>query len=95
MAITISQAGTLTMGVDGLGRPTHHGGSLQLSGSGGTGPYHFSVLSGAMPDGLLLDGSGAIRTTPRARGSALVRIRCTDSAVPPNFVDSDITLVVS
>lgn len=55
--------------------------SQGLSASGGTPPYHWSVQSGALPAGLLLDASsGALAGTPSAPGRATFTVQLQDSA---------------
>ena len=50
-----------------------------VSVSGGTGPYTFAVISGALPNGLSLNaGTGAISGTPTASGPFNFTIRATD-----------------
>ena len=74
--------------------------SQTVSASGGTGPYTFTVSSGAFPDGLLLNGaSGAIMGTPTGSGVSSFTIQATDSlgnvgstAYTINIVSSDVTI---
>jgi hypothetical protein len=54
--------------------------SQVVSGSGGTAPYTFSLTSGALPSGLLLDGAtGAITGTPLATGTSSFTITAADA----------------
>jgi hypothetical protein len=54
---------------------------LSLSGSGGTPPYQWSLLAGALPAGLSLDSSsGAIGGKPSAPGHASFTAQLQDSA---------------
>ena len=47
---------------------------------GGIAPYHFSVASGALPPGVLFDGTtGALSGTPSIPGTYYFRIAVTDS----------------
>src|SRR4030095_12648494 len=43
--------------------------SRQLIASGGSPPYNWSLVSGALPDGLVLNFSGTIGGTPTATGT--------------------------
>lgn len=52
--------------------------SLQLSASGGTAPYTWSVSG--LPAGLSASASGAISGTPTTAGTSTVTARVTDSA---------------
>jgi hypothetical protein len=53
---------------------------LKLSGSGGTGPYAWSVGSGALPAGLSLAPRGIISGTPLAAGTQAVTLQLSDAA---------------
>jgi len=55
--------------------------SQTVSGSGGTAPYTFTISSGALPTGLVLNGgSGAITGTPTTAGTFTFTITATDAA---------------
>ncbi len=53
--------------------------SQTLGASGGTGPYTWSVGTGALPAGLSLSGSGIISGTPSAAGSTTFSLQVTDT----------------
>jgi hypothetical protein len=54
--------------------------SQTVSGSGGTSPYTFSISSGSLPTGLLLNSStGAITGTPTTVGTFTFTITATDA----------------
>lgn len=95
MAITISQTGTLKLNVDGLGRIRGGGGAIALSASGGTAPYTFTIVAGSLPPGCTLSPDGSIKAQSLHRGTALIRVRAVDSGSPPNFIDSDQSVVIS
>jgi hypothetical protein len=57
--------------------------SQQLTASGGTGTYVFSVASGTLPAGLTLTAGGLLSGTPTTQGSSPVTIRATDGASCP------------
>lgn len=62
---------------------------------GGSGPYAFSIVEGALPTGLTLDAAtGAISGTMPAAGSKF-RIRVTDSSSPANTAEKAFTIVPS
>jgi hypothetical protein len=71
-AITINPA-TLPNGTTGVPY------SQQLTGSGGTAPYVFTVVAGTLPAGLTMTPGGLISGTPTAPGSASFTIRGTDA----------------
>ncbi len=51
-----------------------------VTGSGGTGPYTFSVIAGALPAGMSLNAAtGAITGTPSGSGAANFTIRAIDA----------------
>jgi len=56
-------------------------GPVILTATGGTTPYSWSVTTGTLPDGLLLDsGSGSIAGIPTAAASGALGITVTDSS---------------
>lgn len=54
--------------------------SQTLNGSGGTGPYTFTLQSGVLPSGLSLSSAGVISGTPNVVGTTTFTITTTDSA---------------
>jgi len=71
--ITISP-NTLTPGTAGTPYPT-----TQLMASGGVAPYAFTIESGALPTGVMMDGAGLITGTPTVFGTFNFTVRATDS----------------
>ena len=67
--------------------------SQQITASGGTGPYVFTVLSGTLPAGLTLSSAGLLSGTPTTAGSSTVTIRATDGNSCPG--DIVYTIVVA
>jgi hypothetical protein len=51
-----------------------------LTASGGTGPYVFSITSGALPAGLSLSSAGAITGTPGASGAFSFTVQASDGS---------------
>lgn len=54
--------------------------TAQLLATGGTGAYTWSIIEGALPDGLTVSAAGTISGTPSALGSASFTVRVTDEA---------------
>ncbi|MCS4279015.1 putative Ig domain-containing protein [Stenotrophomonas rhizophila] len=66
-----------------------------LSGSGGTAPYTFSVVSGTLPAGITLSGGGALAGTPTSAGTFTFTVRVADSSSGgPYTADRSYTLVI-
>lgn len=53
--------------------------SANVSASGGTAPYTFAVIDGALPAGISLDPSGAFSGVPSSAGGFTFKVRATDS----------------
>jgi hypothetical protein len=53
--------------------------SRQLIASGGTTPYTWSLLSGSLPDGVVLNPTGLIGGTPTATGTSDFTVKVTDA----------------
>lgn len=51
-----------------------------LLAQGGTAPYSFAIISGSLPTGLALSGTGAISGTPNISGVFPITVRLTDAA---------------
>jgi hypothetical protein len=56
--------------------------SFGLSGQHGTPPYSWSISSGSLPDGLMLDSQGLIHGTPTTVGNPSFTVLLTDSGAP-------------
>ncbi len=54
--------------------------SQSLVATGGSAPYTYSLVSGALPPGVALSSSGTLSGTPTASGSFPVVLRVTDAA---------------
>jgi protocatechuate 3,4-dioxygenase beta subunit len=53
--------------------------SQQLSATGGTGPYTWSVIAGSPPAGVTMSSSGLISGSPQVYGTASFTVRTTDA----------------
>ena len=66
--------------------------SQQLTASGGTGPYVFTVLSGTLPAGLTLSPGGLLSGTPTSAGHTTVTIQAADGHGCPAIITYTITV---
>ena len=80
LSIAVSPASTLSITTASLpqGRVLT-GYSATLTAAGGTPPYTWSRIAGALPNGLTLSSSGTISGTPAKPGSYTFTVRVTDS----------------
>jgi hypothetical protein len=62
--------------------------SASLAASFGTPPYTWSLNSGNLPAGLMLDSQGLIHGTPTAMGTSQFSVHLADSGAPVQTVDS-------
>ncbi len=69
--------------------------SETLLAAGGTAPYAWSLLQGALPSGLSLSAEGVISGIPAQAGSYDFTIRVIDAADPALSVDKQFNLLVS
>jgi hypothetical protein len=69
--------------------------SAALTASGGSGSYRWTLLSGALPAGVGLDGTfGVIQGTASGAGRFTVIVRAADAAESTSFADRTLTLAV-
>ena len=66
--------------------------SRQLTASGGTLPYTWSILSGALPNGLVLNPNGLISGTPTTTGTFNFTVKVTDAQSA--FVQKDLSITI-
>ena len=62
---------------------------------GGQAPYGFFLIGGALPAGLVLDGTGHLAGTPTEVGPFHFTLRAVDAATPPGFAQKDFDLQVT
>jgi hypothetical protein len=79
---------TLPAGKVGVLYPTQ-----QLTASGGTNSYTWSVASGALPAGIVLSSAGAITGTPTASGAFSFVVQATDAN--GQSIPADLSISVS
>jgi photosystem II stability/assembly factor-like uncharacterized protein/protocatechuate 3,4-dioxygenase beta subunit len=65
-----------------------------LDAAGGTWPYAWTVASGRLPPGLVLDSGGFISGTPEAEGTYYFRIRAADSSAPVQIDEREYSLTI-
>jgi Putative Ig domain len=53
--------------------------NVQIEAIGGTGPYHFTVFDGELPEGLHLTGSGRIVGVAKAPADTTIFVTVTDA----------------
>jgi uncharacterized repeat protein (TIGR01451 family) len=58
---------------------------VNVTASGGTAPYTFSIYAGALPPGMTLASGGTLSGTPTAGGTFAFAVRATDSASHAGF----------
>jgi hypothetical protein len=51
--------------------------SQTIGASGGTAPYGFGVIAGALPAGITLSAAGVLNGTPTTAGQSVVTVRAT------------------
>ncbi|MEI6069050.1 MAG: putative Ig domain-containing protein, partial [Methylococcaceae bacterium] len=70
--------------------------SATVTAKGGTLPYSWSIVSGALPAGLVLNpGTGAISGTPTTSGTFNFSIKVTDSTSPAGTSTQALSITVS
>lgn len=80
---------------DPAGRITSTGPVTLMTATGGTAPIIWGVVAGILPPGVNMDSGGRFTGVAQARGTALVTIRATDTAQPPNIIDAAVQVTVS
>jgi len=69
--------------------------TTQLSASGGTTPFTWTLTSGTLPAGLSLSSAGVVSGTPTTVGTSTFTVMATDSATIPFSSSQTLTLVVN
>ena len=70
--------------------------SASLAAMGGSPPYTWSVASGSLPDGLVLNSvTGAVTGTPTVNGSFNFTVQVTDSSNPAQFATQPFVVAIS
>jgi protocatechuate 3,4-dioxygenase beta subunit len=65
-----------------------------LAGAGGRTLYHWSIESGALPDGLMMNGRGEIGGTPSLAGTFDFTVKLTDSTSPQQQTTKPLSITV-
>lgn len=98
LSINVASANTTALQISGAALPSGVVGlaySANLSATGGTAPYDWSVFSGLLPAGLALSSTGAITGTPTAAGQFKFAVQATDSSSPANTTDQSFGITIS
>src|SRR5262249_26159400 len=70
--------------------------AAQLTATGGTAPYTWSMVGGSLPTGVTIASSGGISGTPSdTTGTFAFTVRVTDSAVSPQTANQVLTIRVA
>ncbi len=67
----------------------------QLQAAGGTAPYAWAVVAGALPGGLALSPTGSISGTPGAEGSFAFTVEVADASATPHTATKQFTISVA
>ena len=95
-AIAVGQVVTNNLAIDSpdsLQAPNGESFTYQLHATGGTTPYTWSAINGALPPGLRLDASGNISGIPSSNGIYGITFAVVDSAA--NTANKDIAITVA
>ena len=65
-----------------------------LAATGGFAFYHWSIYSGSLPPGLVLNSRGEISGTPTMQGTFSFMVDLTDSSYPQQFWTSELSITV-
>jgi hypothetical protein len=99
LTLTVSTSGAASLAITTTALPTGQAGSAYntiLTATGGTTPYSWSVTSGTLPAGLVLNASsGAITGTPTTTGATPLTFTVTDSSNPAQTQSVTLTLTIS
>jgi hypothetical protein len=70
--------------------------STAITATGGMAPYFWSIYSGSLPSGLVLQKSGVISGTPTIAGTYSFQMSVVDSSpIQQNFTSTDFTIAVN
>jgi len=97
LSITIGQATLVSITTTSLPAGTVNTAySATLQATGGIAPITWSIVSGALPAGLVLDKSfGVISGTPGAVGTSTFTVQATDSSLPAQTAQAPLSITLS
>jgi len=96
MAITIASSGKVQIATSSLSSgAVQTSYSANLSASGGTTPYAWSIASGQLPAGLTLSSSGAITGIPTTAGQSSFTVQVKDSASPAATAQASLSITIA
>ena len=81
---------TVTLPTASVGQPY----TATLSATGGTAPYRWTAVDGALPAGIALDPSGSLSGVPPSAATATVTVAVADAATPAATARASLTLTV-
>jgi hypothetical protein len=64
----------------------------QITASGGTGPYTFTLLAGTLPPGLTLPSNGLLQGSPTTLGSSTFTVQAIDATGCPGVITYTIVI---
>jgi hypothetical protein len=69
--------------------------SQQLTASGGTPPYTWTLSSGALPNGLNISASGLISGTPTTANTFAFKVKVVDSSIKPETAIGSLSITIN
>jgi hypothetical protein len=69
--------------------------SATLAGSGGTTPYSWTIISGALPSGVTLAANGTFAGTPTVSGTFSFTVKATDAGSPAQTATQPLSMTIS
>jgi hypothetical protein len=91
--LALTGTGTLAPGM--INTPYNNSAGILLQATGGTPPYTWSVIGGALPTGMTLSASGLLNGVPTVAGTSIFSVQVADSASTPQKTEISETLVIS
>ncbi|MEI6209387.1 MAG: putative Ig domain-containing protein [Desulfuromonadales bacterium] len=90
ISITSTTLSSWTQGVDYVSSPKH-----TLTASGGTLPYSWSLVSGALPPGITASAAGVLSGAATGSGVYTFTYKVTDSSVPAQTAQASLSITIN